>query len=478
MKTAVITRRWLVKVCSIMAALTAVVVVSLSLVLHFYYYNTARAVLSSGYNSMVSRYFTMNVGTTDTEFNRAARGYIEAFSSRDTVGVWVIDRHGNVVATSDGFCVPEGTEMADYDDAAASREGKAVWTGKTPTGEKIMAMTYMLGKPESGPVAALRFMVSMENVDVQFRRIVLLLSLVGIAAFALTVIPGALYIEKLMRAVRRTTAAANRIAKGDYDTRIEYSGQDEIGALCTAVHDMAGEISAAEQMKNDFISTVSHELRTPLTAIRGWVETMRQVGAEDAALTQRGMDVIQKETTRLGGMVEELLDFSRIQNGKMPLNRVRMDVLAELEEAIFTFRERAAREKKTLLYASAVAPVQIYGDPNRIMQVFVNIIDNALKYTPPGGTIQIVTGQLNGSIRIAIADTGKGIDPQALPHVKEKFYKADTTVHGSGIGLAVADEIVRLHGGTLNVRSEQGKGTIVTIRLPLWKEEGSEQDGK
>ena len=231
-------------------------------------------------------------------------------------------------------------------------------------------------------------------------------------------------------------------------------------------------------MKNDFISTVSHELRTPLTAIRGWVETMRQVGAEDAALTQRGMDVIQKETTRLGGMVEELLDFSRIQNGKMPLNRVRMDVLAELEEAIFTFRERAAREKKTLLYASAVAPVQIYGDPNRIMQVFVNIIDNALKYTPPGGTIQIVTGQLNGSIRIAIADTGKGIDPQALPHVKEKFYKADTTVHGSGIGLAVADEIVRLHGGTLNVRSEQGKGTIVTIRLPLWKEEGSEQDGK
>ena len=122
-------------------------------------------------------------------------------------------------------------------------------------------------------------------------------------------------------------------------------------------------------------------------------------------------------------------------------------------------------------------PVQLFGDPDRIMQVFVNILDNALKYTPAGGSIRVETAHLpDNRYSITVADTGKGIAADALPHVKEKFYKADTTVHGSGIGLAVADEIVRLHGGTLEIESEPDKGTTVTIILPLREEEGGAQD--
>lgn len=479
MKTAVITRRWLIKACGIIAAVMAVIVVALSLILRFFYYNTARTELSSGYNSVISRYFNTSAGTTDEEFNRVARAYIETFSSRDRVSVWVIDRHGRVVATSDGFRAPQDVIMTDYDEAKQSDSRKGSWTGRTSSGEKIMAMTFLLDQTGADRASALRYMVSLRNVDAQLLRIVLLMSLFGVAAVALTVIPGAMYIEKLMRAVNMTTAAADRIAKGDYDTRIDYTGEDEIGALCTAVHNMAGEISAAEEMKNDFVSTVSHELRTPLTAIRGWVETLRQVGAGDPVLTQRGMDVIQKETTRLGGMVEELLDFSRMQSGKMRLNLVRMDVLAELEEAVFTFRERASREEKKLLYESGGDPVQIAGDSNRIMQVFVNILDNALKYTQRGGVIRVETELSgNGFVQICVTDTGKGIDARALPHVKEKFYKADSTVHGSGIGLAVADEIVKLHGGTLEIESVPERGTAVQISLPLWNEEGSIQNAK
>ena len=477
MKASVITRRWLIKTFSFIAALMAVVVVSLSLGLHSFYYNAARTTLSSGFSNLVPGYFTSG-GTTDEAFNQAARSYVETFSARDTVGVWVIDRHGAVVATSDGFRAPDDVSMPDYMEASSGGTNRAFWHGKISGDEKIMALTCLLGQTDGEHTAAVRYMVSLKNVDAQWLRIVLLLIAAAVAALALTVIPGALYIEKLMRAVRNTTDAANRIAKGDYDAKIEYAERDEIGDLCAAVHDMAGEISAAERLKNDFVSTVSHELRTPLTAIRGWVETLRQVGADDPVLTRRGMDVIQKETTRLGGMVEELLDFSRIESGRMRLERVRMDVLAELDGAVLTFRERAVREGKTLLFSADETPVQIFGDPDRITQVFVNILDNALKYTDAGGIVRVETGQVDGMFCVLVTDTGKGIAAEALPHVKEKFYKADSTVHGSGIGLAVADEIVRLHGGSLTVESVAGKGTAVLIQLPLGETEGGIHDGQ
>ena len=365
-----------------------------------------------------------------------------------------------------------------YGQAIASDKRTATWTGRIDGGEKIMATTILLGAVRGETASALRFSTSLEKVDAQFRNDVLLLSLVSAIAVLLTLVPGTLYIEKLVRAVRKTTDAANEIAKGDYSARIDYAERDEIGALCTAVHDMADEISTADKMKNEFISTVSHELRTPLTAIRGWGETLRQVGADDPALTERGMDVILKETTRLGGMVEELLDFSRIQNDRLSLRIAQLDVVRELDEAVVTFRERAARESKQLLYAPSAAPAPMLGDADRITQVFVNVIDNALKYTDAGGTIRIEASAAERRIVIRITDNGRGISARDLPHVTEKFYKADQAVRGSGIGLAVANEIVQLHKGTLEIESERGVGTTVIITLPLLGEERSLENGQ
>ncbi len=476
----VITRQWLIKTVSIISAVMFLVAGSLSAVLYYYYYNTARSKLNSGYNNIVERYFESSSGTTQEDFNRAARGYIDTIDPRDKdrIGVWVIDAKGRVVATSDGFKAPSGVEMIDYTQALSSEKGTATWKGHLPGGEKIMATTFLLRSEDPKNASALRYMVSMDKVDAQLRNLVVLLFIVAFAAVILAVVPGTLYIEKLVLAVNNTTKAADRIAKGDYDTRIAYSGRDEIGALCTAVHNMAEEISAAEHMKNDFISTVSHELRTPLTAIRGWGETLRQVGGEDPLLYKKGMDVILSETDRLGGMVEDLLDFSRIQSGSLKLRRVAMDVLAQLEDSVFTFQQRAAREGKTLFYDVSDAQAPIYGDPDRITQVFINIIDNALKYTPKGGTIRIETAQSPKRIRIFIRDNGKGIAPEDLPHIKEKFYKADSTVRGSGIGLAVADEIIRLHGGELRLESAPGVGTNVCITLPLQStQEGGLENG-
>ena len=219
-------------------------------------------------------------------------------------------------------------------------------------------------------------------------------------------------------------------------------------------------------MQNDFISSVSHELRTPLTAIKGWSETLRQGGAADEELMNKGLEVISSEAERLSGIVEELLDFSRMQGGHMTMRFGRMDVLAELEEAVVLFRERAKREDIDLVYIEGENLSPITGDKDRLKQVFINIIDNAIKYSNAGGRVRIEAVQMGGNVQIVISDSGVGIPKSDLPNIKNKFYKANRTRPGSGIGLALADEIIRRHKGRLEIDSEEGVGTTVTITLP------------
>jgi len=220
-------------------------------------------------------------------------------------------------------------------------------------------------------------------------------------------------------------------------------------------------------MKNDFISSVSHELRTPLTAIQGWGETLLSDGGQDKAILSRGMGIIISETTRLSQMVEELLDFSRMQNGRLRIDMDKVDALAEMSDVVLMYTERAKRENKQILYNDNDLLVPVMADKNRLRQVFVNIVDNAVKYTDPGDVIRVRAHTGKDMLVIAVEDTGIGIRPEDLPKVKTKFFKADTTRRSSGIGLAMADEIVAQHGGRLEIESEYGKGTRVTIRLPL-----------
>ncbi len=230
---------------------------------------------------------------------------------------------------------------------------------------------------------------------------------------------------------------------------------------------MADELANADKVKNDFISSVSHELRTPLTAIKGWGETLRDADAGDKELIQKGMQVIIGETERLSSMVEDLLDFSRMQTGRLSLIMSRMDLVAELSEAVLMFTERAKREGLSLLYDEPEIFLTVIGDKNRLRQVFVNILDNALKYSDSGDTVEVTAKAQGDFAVITIADTGIGISKEDLPNVKAKFFKANSTRRGSGIGLAVADEIINLHGGKLTLDSVEGKGTTVTIQIPL-----------
>ena len=220
-------------------------------------------------------------------------------------------------------------------------------------------------------------------------------------------------------------------------------------------------------MKNEFISSVSHELRTPLTAIKGWAETLMVDGGEDPDTMKKGVGVIVTETERLSQMVEELLDFSRMQNGHFTLMNANMDILAELGDAVLIYSDKARREQIEIIYDEPEMLPFVYGDKNRICQVFINIIDNAVKYSSPGDTVTIKACEKDGRVIVSVADTGCGIKESDLAKVKTKFYKANHTRRGSGIGLAVADEIIAMHGGTMDIASEgEGKGTTVTISLP------------
>lgn len=468
MKFRGITKRWFVDVALMVIIILLIVASTLIVSLRNYYYGAVEMTLDSYSGDKLASMFSL-YGNEKSGFAVVGRELIEAFPEKDIMEVWLIDSSGRVTLSTSGFEIAQDVDMPDYAMAMSSDTYIGKWTGRLATGEKIMAMTSAYDYSSGGHAGAVRLMISMRNVDRQLAMVSMLIFTVCAALIVIIIFSGVFFIGSILNPVKSISLTARQIAGGDLNARIEgYSHSDEIGELCSTVNDMADKLATADKMKNDFISTVSHELRTPLTAIKGWGETLKQVGETDPAMMQRGMQVIISEAERLNDMVEELLDFSRMSNGRMRLNIEKIDVLAELDEVVFTFKERAIKEGKELIYNVTHLPAPVDGDAGRVKQVFSNILDNALKYTKQGGRI-IVLAEIPtpSTLVITFSDTGIGISPEDLPRVKEKFYKTDTSVRGSGIGLAVADEIVRLHKGELSVDSILGEGTTVTITLPI-----------
>lgn len=459
-----ITKRWVLNTLGVISALLLLVSIIASIAIHFYYYEYVEMTLNSRADDSVSNFFSL-YGNTDEQFESRAREFIEGFKAKDIMEVWVIDKQGNVIISSSGFPVNDPPEMPDYQEALQStKSDTARWTGKLPSGEKVMALTQLLGE-NSG---AVRYLISLEEVDSQVSTFILLIFFVCLLAIALVAMSGSFFIQSIVKPVMQINEAAQKFAHGDFSTRIDsHHYNDEISELGETINYMASELSEADRVKNDFISTISHELRTPLTAIKGWGETLLQVGDTDPTLLSKGMQVIIDESGRLTGIVEELLDFSRMQSGKLSMRLEKIDVLAELDDAVFVFRERALREGIELIYNVPHLPAPMNGDANRIKQVFVNILDNAFKYTEQGGKVIVVANIIDTTLEIMVGDTGCGIPEEDLPHVTEKFYRSCVSARGSGIGLAVVDEIIKLHHGTLKINSVVGEGTTVSVLLPI-----------
>ena len=262
------------------------------------------------------------------------------------------------------------------------------------------------------------------------------------------------------------TAFSRRIADGSYGIKYEKVYDNEIGDLTEVINDMSERVAVAEKDRTEFISQVSHELRTPLTAITGWAETI----AFDEAVqgdSLKGVHIISKEAERLTGMVSELLEFTRIQDGRFNLRIELIDIAAELEDALFTYGELMRQAGLDMQYNAPEAEIPLIpGDSERLKQVFLNLLDNAAKHGNDGGQLDVNLYQGDGGVFVSIRDYGHGIPEGELAHVKEKFYKGSSRNRGTGIGLAVCDEIVTRHGGTLTVENADGGGCRVTVFLP------------
>lgn len=466
-----ITRRWILNGLGVIVGLLVVFEVAFAVVIRSYYYQRVETSLYTRARSLSDR-LSAEVKQDSFDFESSAWEEVEHFQDkeREKMELQVLDAGGNVLVSSTGFR-PLADEKPDFVQAlqAVQRntdEDRGVWRGRNAAGEKITAMTVLVRYSDGTICGAVRFLVSMEKVDSQILLLIAVMLLFGMAVIFFVMLSSSYFVSSILNPITEIGQAARKIALGDYDSRIEKRYDDEMGDLCDTINYMAGEISAAERMQNDFISSVSHELRTPLTAIKGWSETLRQGGAADEELMNKGLEVISSEAERLSGIVEELLDFSRMQGGHMTMRFGRMDVLAELEEAVVLFRERAKREDIDLVYIEGENLSPITGDKDRLKQVFINIIDNAIKYSNAGGRVRIEAVQMGGNVQIVISDSGVGIPKSDLPNIKNKFYKANRTRPGSGIGLALADEIIRRHKGRLEIDSEEGVGTTVTITLP------------
>lgn len=470
-----IIRRWITNNFCVVLGILLLAVLSVAISIHEYYYDTVQSTLEyRAFSNSVNSFFGQYTESSDQQFEERALEYIENFSEKNLMEVWVIDKSGNVLASTSGFSV-DNSQLQDYEEALTAENRSALWTGRNINGEKIMALTVLLPEDSSGRAGALRYIASLQDIDAQFYVVLFYLFAAAAVAMLLVAFSGAFFIRSIVNPVKEINEKAKILAKGDYSAKIEkYSESDEIGELCHTFNEMAQAMGESDRMKNDFISTVSHELRTPLTAIKGWGETIQNA---DPETVKTGVDIILSETQRLNTMVEDLLDFSKMENGRLTLKLRRVDGFAELEETALVFSERASREGIDFRYDIPAEQVaMLLADPVRLQQIFVNVIDNAFKYSDKLDALVTVNASVSrGYFKVVVSDNGCGISKEDLPHVKEKFYKANISVKGSGIGLAVCDELVRLHNGSLNLYSEPEIGTTVEILLPL---AARKQEGK
>ncbi len=462
-----ITKRWVRG--SLMFTL-AVVLVAEGIFLYFtvtgYYNYVGNAIRSqlSPLRSQLSLYTAENATEKSLRLFRA----VEQFEEKSRFTLELIDANGYVVLTSSGVLPVQKEVPSDVREVLGqSTTSTASFIGKNENGEKVMAITE-LTPYSAGGIVAMRLVTSLTLVDDAVQSMVLISIALLLAIILASVLSGVYFIRSIVFPLQNIEATAARISQGDFDTRIENDSGDEISRLCSTINNMAEELGRTERLKNEFISSVSHELRTPLTSIKGWSETIGNVNNPEDPTFKRGVQIISRETDRLYDMVEELLDFSRMQNG-LKLDLALLDLAAEVEDAVLLSGQRAAGLGIRLDYTPPDLPVPVMADAHRMRQVFVNIIDNAIKYSKTGDKITLGVTTGTDSAHVLISDEGCGIAEEDLANVKIKFYKGRAAERGSGIGLAVADEIMNAHGGSLEIKSVPEFGTDVTLSLPLYK---------
>jgi len=435
-----------------------------------YYYGTMQKGLETRAQALANSFNEYFMDNGFNSYYQKAVQSAESFEDKNSIELQFIGSSGRIQVSTSGLTAGTSPGTGDILQALQGSDmTPSPYQGRDlETGEEILAVSCPLSV-NGRVVGVMRLVTSLRAVDRQVMLAVLAIFLIALLCMLLVVVSNLLFINSVVEPVAVVTEAAKRISAGSYGTLIENKYSDELGELVDNINDMSLKISQNEKMKSEFISSVSHELRTPLTAINGWGETILEDGLmDDPEQLRRGVRVIVNESRRLSTMVEELLEFSKLEDGRFTLQIEDVDLQAELEDAIFTYQELFRQDGIALEYHPGDGDLPlIRGDSERLKQVFCNVLDNAAKHGGAGRRITASIVQEGGAQVVRIRDYGPGIPEEELPFVKQKFYKGTSKARGSGIGLAVCDEIVGLHGGTFTIGNAEGGGAVVTIKLPV-----------
>ena len=459
-------QRWLLRT-SLAAGIAGLLCVLLGTAIFAGCIYAARVEEIGEYVDTAKAFFDDRVNKSEAEYYDACVIYTQTCDTGRRLDLQFVNPAGNVVASSSGEqdgMTPGTPEIME----AISSRGICTYVGAdTISHSRVMAVSSPLVATSGEVIGVMRYVTQTWYMDRQILFAAILLLTLVVVMVAVILLSINHYVQSVLEPVSQISEKARMIAGGSYGIQIPVKYDDEIGELAEIINEMSMKINQNEKTQTEFISSLSHELRTPLTAITGWSETLLQSDDLDDG-PRRGMKIIHREAGRLTEMVLSLLDFTRIQDGRMTLNMEMSDLRSEFEDTVFMYGSRLEADGIRLEYLENEDDIpEISCDPQRMRQVFLNILDNAAKHGGQGGRIDAEICKQDDCVAIRIRDYGPGIPEDEIPLVKKKFFKGSSKARGSGIGLAVCDEIVEMHGGTLTLENAPGGGTLVTVQLPV-----------
>lgn len=427
-------------------------------VYRYYYYGIAQRLTSHA--EISTAFYNKYNDDLQGSIKRKAQDIIKSFAYPGTY-LELLDRQGTLIISSNGF---NGKNRVPLSKQVLDGETDSHIDRMPGTGERVLFVESPL-KNGGQTVAILRYTTSLAAVDRTVQSIVAIALMSGFFVLVFVFLLSLKLANSIVNPLKDIINISSEMAKGQFGIRMDETYEKELGELARTLNYMADEIVKNDRLKNEFISSISHELRTPLTAIKGWAETMyvgEQLSKEEM---NQGIGIIRAETNRMIMLVEELLDFSKFMANRVQLYRedVRIDRL--VEEVALEFKMKA-EEKQCTIAVHGLQPVTIFVDELRLKQVLINIVDNAIKFSHQGGEVTVSLDESAADVVVKVSDRGCGIAADHLPHLTKSFYQVAPHGAGAGIGLAISDEIVRLHGGTLHIASIYGEGTCVSLQIP------------
>ncbi|MBD1902845.1 HAMP domain-containing histidine kinase [Trichocoleus sp. DQ-A3] len=457
-------RKLLVTYLALTALGTSILASYILFSFHAYFMRTRQADLDA-WTTALSESVADALEENDLE---RVRVLVQRYGSPEAVTLRVFAPDGRLLFTSAPQLdrqVPNWLAVAGVREALQNQPTQGVAKGILSNDDRVYAVRPIFRKGRL--LGALRMSITLEQFQRQFRRVIFTV----LGTLFLTLLLCALISESLARNIARPIQAmchfAIEVGGGHLGEKLNIHQDDEVGQLASELNRMSERLASLDKERRAFLANVSHELRTPVSNVYVTLEALANGAAEEPELRDRFIQTAQDETLRLSRLIKDLLDLGRLEAGVTPLEQQPLKLRDLIERAVRAMESRMIAKEVGI--SVEVADVQIQGDPERLLQAFLNILDNAIKFSVPESKVSVSSNTEGAQVSVKIRDRGTGITESDLPRIFEQFYTADPSRKGSGtgLGLAIARRIVEAHGGTITATSTLGQGATFSIRLPL-----------